>query len=153
MFEDEITEYPANDQTPAITGAEQIIKLISWLQINKNQFAMSIGVPQAILSHILSGRNKPSLDVMKKIMQAYPQINPHWLLFGDGDMFTASAHTASKSEEAHFESQPSSVAAPIADMNNNNNAGNVVPKVQSNLKPVKTIILIFEDNTSQVINL
>ena len=50
------------------------------------QFASAIGIQRAAMSHIISGRNNPSLDVMTKILHRYPQINPDWLLLGKGEM-------------------------------------------------------------------
>ncbi len=38
------------------------------------------------MSHITSGRNNPSLDVLKKILEQFPHISPDWLLFGTGTM-------------------------------------------------------------------
>jgi hypothetical protein len=38
------------------------------------------------MSHIATGRNNPSLDVIKKIMEKYPYIDPDWLLTGKGNM-------------------------------------------------------------------
>lgn len=49
-------------------------------------FAESIGVQQSTLSHILNGRNKPSLDVVMKVHQKHPHINLEWLLYGKGEM-------------------------------------------------------------------
>lgn len=49
-------------------------------------FADSIGVQQSTLSHILNGRNNPSLDVVMKIHQRYSYINMNWLLYGTENM-------------------------------------------------------------------
>ncbi|KAA6308681.1 hypothetical protein EZS27_039697, partial [termite gut metagenome] len=49
-------------------------------------FAESIGVQQSTLSHILNGRNNPSLDVIMKIHQKYNYVNLEWLLYGTGEM-------------------------------------------------------------------
>lgn len=49
-------------------------------------FAESIGIQQSTLSHILNGRNNPSLDVIMKIHQRYNDIKLEWLLYGQGDM-------------------------------------------------------------------
>ena len=49
-------------------------------------FAESIGIQQSTLSHILNGRNNPSLDVIMKIHQRYTDINLEWLLYGNGNM-------------------------------------------------------------------
>ena len=55
--------------------------------LTPTRFADSIQVQRSGISHILSGRNKPSLDFVMKILSSYPEINPDWLLFGKGEMF------------------------------------------------------------------
>lgn len=49
-------------------------------------FAESIGIQQSTLSHILNGRNNPSLDVIMKVHQRYNYIRLEWLLYGQGSM-------------------------------------------------------------------
>nr|WP_320058655.1 helix-turn-helix transcriptional regulator [uncultured Bacteroides sp.] len=49
-------------------------------------FAESIGIQQSTLSHILNGRNNPSLDVIMKVHQRYTYINLEWLLYGTGNL-------------------------------------------------------------------
>lgn len=49
-------------------------------------FAESIGIQQSTLSHILNGRNNPSLDVIMKVHQKYNYVNLEWLLYGHGNM-------------------------------------------------------------------
>ncbi len=55
-------------------------------KLSPTQFATEIGVQRSALSHVLSGRNKPSLDFMMKIKARYPDINLDWLLLGKGKM-------------------------------------------------------------------
>ena len=50
------------------------------------QFAELIGISPASLSHILNGRNKPSLEVVTKIHKACKYVNMDWLLYGEGEM-------------------------------------------------------------------
>ena len=50
------------------------------------EFAEKIGISTSSLSHIFSGRNKPSLEVVMRIQKAYPSINLNWLLYGEGNM-------------------------------------------------------------------
>ena len=45
-----------------------------------------IGVNRATISHILSGRNKPSIDFLQKLLSSYPELNANWLISGVGDM-------------------------------------------------------------------
>ncbi len=64
----------------------RIKKLLEVKKISPAQFADEIEVQRSSLSHVLSGRNKPSLDFMMKIKKRYPEINLDWLLLGDGSM-------------------------------------------------------------------
>ncbi len=51
------------------------------------QFAEEIGVQPSGISHILSGRNNPSLDFVIKMLHRYPSLAADWLLFGRGSMY------------------------------------------------------------------
>src|SRR5690606_41556242 len=51
------------------------------------QFAEEIGVQPSGISHILSGRNNPSLDFVIKMLHRYPSLSHEWLLFGRGPMY------------------------------------------------------------------
>jgi len=48
-------------------------------------FADEIGVQRSSISHLLNGRNKPSLDFVMKLVDAYPSVNLYWLLMGIGN--------------------------------------------------------------------
>ena len=48
-----------------------------------SEFADKIGVKRSNLSHVLSGRNKPSLDFLVKVITAYPKVNASWLITGE----------------------------------------------------------------------
>ena len=65
---------------------ERILQLIQEEAQTNAEFADKIGISTSSLSHILTGRNKPSLDVVMHIHKAYPTINLDWLLYGEGDM-------------------------------------------------------------------
>ena len=67
---------------------ERIEEIMREAKVTSSQFAKIIGVKQASLSHILTGRNNPSLDVIMKINQAYPGIHLEWLLYGKGEKGT-----------------------------------------------------------------
>ena len=67
---------------------ERILNLIKSLNLSPSQFADEIGVQKSGISHLISGRNKPSLEFVQKILSKYPDINPEWLLSGKGSMTT-----------------------------------------------------------------
>lgn len=55
--------------------------------ITQSQFADSIGVARASVSHILAGRNKPGFDFIESMMKRYPSLNINWLISGQGRMY------------------------------------------------------------------
>ena len=67
---------------------ERIRILLESRQLTPTQFADVIGVARPIVSHILSGRNKPSLEVVQRILAAMPDLAMPWLLNGTGPMLT-----------------------------------------------------------------
>ena len=67
---------------------ERIRILLESRQLTPTQFADVIGVARPIVSHILSGRNKPSLEVVQRILAAMPDLAMPWLLNGTGSMLT-----------------------------------------------------------------
>ena len=64
-------------------------RLKNWMEsegLKSSSLADTIGVNRATISHILSGRNKPSIDFLEKLLSAYPNINANWLISGIGYM-------------------------------------------------------------------
>jgi transcriptional regulator with XRE-family HTH domain len=50
--------------------------------LTPSAFADQLGVQRSNVSHVMSGRNKPSLDFLEKIIVTYPRVNAHWLITG-----------------------------------------------------------------------
>ncbi len=65
---------------------QEIVKRISQIleeqQLSSSAFADIIGVQRSSISHVLSGRNKPSLEFILKIIRSFPSYSTDWLLFG-----------------------------------------------------------------------
>ena len=64
-------------------------RLKEWMEsedLKSSSFADKIGVNRATISHILSGRNKPSIDFLQKLLSNYPELNANWLITGIGFM-------------------------------------------------------------------
>jgi transcriptional regulator with XRE-family HTH domain len=64
--------------------AKRLQKVIDFYDESASSFAEKIGVQRSSISHILSGRNKPSLDFIMKILSSYPEVELYWLLNGKG---------------------------------------------------------------------
>jgi transcriptional regulator with XRE-family HTH domain len=66
---------------------ERLIQLLDLEQLSPSKFADLIGVQRSSISHIISGRNKPSFDFLQKTLKAFPGLNASWLLMGEGTMY------------------------------------------------------------------
>jgi len=69
-----------------MTLTEKIELLIKRTQMSASQFADVINIPRSSISHIISGRNKPSLDVVQKILKSFPEISAEELLYEDRNL-------------------------------------------------------------------
>jgi transcriptional regulator with XRE-family HTH domain len=65
----------------------RILKFLSSENKTSAQFAEEIGVQPSGVSHILSGRNNPSLDFVMKMLNRYPALSTEWLMFGREPMY------------------------------------------------------------------
>lgn len=64
----------------------RIQNIIEKFGLSSNAFAKEIDVNRSTISHILSGRNKPSIEVLQKILKRFPGISVAWLLLGQGSI-------------------------------------------------------------------
>lgn len=75
--------------------------------ITQSQFADSINVARASVSHIIAGRNKPGFDFIENMARRYPALNLEWLIIGKGKMYK-------NQEDSLFnDDQPQEISAQI----------------------------------------
>ena len=60
-------------------------KILDYYGLSASAFAEIITVQRSSISHILSGRNKPSLEFITKVLHAFPDIDLAWILSGSGE--------------------------------------------------------------------
>jgi len=65
--------------------SQRLQKIFNYYDLSAAAFADAVNVGRSSISHILSGRNKPSLDFVLKIVQTYPEVELYWLLNGTGN--------------------------------------------------------------------
>jgi transcriptional regulator with XRE-family HTH domain len=63
---------------------DRIVKIMQIKNLNATQFAEVLEIQRSGISHIISGRNKPSLDLIIKIKESFPEFSLDWLIFGRG---------------------------------------------------------------------
>ncbi|MCG8805870.1 helix-turn-helix transcriptional regulator [Tenacibaculum finnmarkense] len=60
-------------------------KILSYYNLTSSTFADTIEVQRSSISHLLSGRNKPSLDFVMKTVNKFPEVDLYWFLYGEGE--------------------------------------------------------------------
>lgn len=134
--------------------------------ISQAQFAETLGVARASVSHILSGRNKPGFDFLESMIRHYPALNFEWLLTGRGRMYDT-AKTAldapvrpvsplpSEPEESLFAAAEyrQETAPEVPNSRQNASINDLVNNVQNivNKKNISKIVVFYSDGTFQEI--
>ncbi len=89
---------------------DRLLQLLDLEQLSPSKFADLIGVQRSSVSHVLSGRNKPSYDFLQKTLKAFPGLHADWLVMGKGAMY---AHTAKTQEPTLFDGPGHSAHTPF----------------------------------------
>lgn len=118
---------------------QRIKDLIEQSKMTNAEFSEYIGVNKASLSHVLSGRNKPSLDFVMKILEAFPSIHSDWLLFGKDNQKPSTA-------DAQVETPVSEVNTPV------DVAGKLEEKKAWNDDEIEQVILVYSGNRYRVLD-
>jgi len=86
---------------------ERIKAIMAHYQLRAAQFSDTIGMQRSAVSHVLSGRNNPSLDFVLRIKKHFPEISLNWLLLGEGQMFGNDVSSPASGSQDLFTGQPS----------------------------------------------
>lgn len=95
---------------------ERISKVIEYSNLTSSEFADEIDVQRSSISHITSGRNKPSLEFIIKIKSRFPEILWDWLVTGEGEMLKSDLKETKvlelEPEEIHEEEKNKTTSLP-----------------------------------------
>lgn len=137
---------------------EKLQKLMASEQLTSSRFAELLGIQPSGVTHLLGGRNKPSFDLVQKILRRFPHINPDWLLLDSEQMYR------SEEEESEIAVSTTNTEAPITPVNaekfsatqntqfsESSNLGSNIEQLTTtarvNRKNVKRVIVLFDDHT------
>lgn len=144
---------------------EKLTILMKSEQLTMTKFAELLGIQPSGISHILSGRNNASLDMVKKVLRRFPQINPDWLLLDKDEMYRTelpnqsselplgggenlSAATSSDATSSNIsESSTLSSHQPSAPQATQTTTQDVLTSLSANPTRVKRVILLLDDHT------
>ena len=106
-------------------------------QLSASAFADEIGVQRSSVSHVLSGRNKPSLEFIQKVLKRYPKVDGNWLISGstqiDKEKVVLDIEESSKAEASN-----SDLKEEIPNQKSTSNA---------NSRSIQRILVFYNDNT------
>ena len=79
--------------------SNRLQEIMDFYQLSASALADKIGVQRSSISHILSGRNKPSLEFVMKVLSSFPEVDLYWLLNGKGEFPSIKNQTKGNTEE------------------------------------------------------
>lgn len=129
--------------------------ILDYYGLNASSFADNIGVQRSSLSHLLSGRNKPSLDFILKILEVYPEVDLYWILNGKGSFPKVSVNqkisnqSSSSDYSANQEIVPPSIVSPdkaIASETNSNIQDSTAQELVKESE-IDKIVIFYKDGT------
>ena len=134
---------------------ERMLEFLRAENKSSAQLAEEIGVQPSGISHIISGRNNPSLDFVLKMLEKYPYLSTEWLLFGKGIMYRDSRM------QTLFDESNSAGDNKVLSINDNEahdsyesdqpeivkNAGVETKKSPGKVSPLNRIVWFYEDNS------
>ena len=139
---------------------DRIKKIMDSEDLSAARFADRLEINRAVVSHILNGRNNPSLDVVTKILSEMNYINPDWLLQGVGSMYKDGYRRKEEIDRSLFSTEAINAEddtdkTEYAEEKSLKNAEKAVKSTDSegvspvsvNDRKVKQIIVYYDDNT------
>lgn len=114
--------------------------ILDYYQLNASTFADKIGVQRSSLSHLLSGRNKPSLDFVVKITETFPEVDLYWFLVNKGS-FPKNNDVSIKNSEKDIELK--TVESPMKQRSEIK----PIEKITSVESEIEKIVFFFKDGT------
>lgn len=129
---------------------ERIAHIMRAKNLKASDFATLLGIQPSGVSHILAGRNKPSLEFVKKIKETFPEYNLDWIIFGTGPMTTSEPFKESQKET--FNESPSNTGMLPIDFEQPQNMEDLMDptdETENHLGSagVKSMLVLYDDGT------
>ena len=123
-------------------------RILGYYSLTSSTFAETIDVQKSSISHLMSGRNKPSLDFVLKIVDKYPEVALYWLLNGEGSFPKNKENKVllEKTEDTLSPSLPTPSLFDSKEKISNSQNKNVPEKIVQDKKLIK-IILLYDDGS------
>jgi plasmid maintenance system antidote protein VapI len=139
---------------------DRIAHIIRAKNLTATQFAEMMQIQPSNVSHLLSGRNKPSLDFLIKLKDVFPEYSFDWIILGKKPI-TLSEKTQSVKEELQNNDQFPIVETSsnfgdifsVAEKSGQDTINTITETKMEQSKQVKQIVYIYDDNTFEIYHL
>jgi len=125
--------------------SKRLQKILDFYGVTATSFSEKIAFNRSTISHLLSGRNKPSLEFVMKVLQTYPEVDLYWLLYGKGSFPTPLNKINTQIKTTSKQNTLPGVEA------ENSVFENMALKI-SNTSAIERIILCYKDGTFKQYN-
>jgi len=133
---------------------KRLEKIFEYYDLSASSFADKIEVGRSSISHIVSGRNKPSLDFVMKVVSTFDEVDLYWLLNGKGTFpksdttVQSSTPPRPQSSFSDFDTSPTQDLFSDAEHHSNSIENHIAPK-PSNVKSkaIAKIIVLYTDGS------
>lgn len=118
--------------------------------LTASRLAEILEVKPAAISHILSGRNKPSFELLCKIVNRFPQINPYWLLGDAEEMRNANIPISTSESQVTSSGTLFDLSEGATSKSDNSNIAPDIPTLstaQLGRSDIEKIIIVYRDQT------
>ena len=92
---------------------KRLESVLDYYNLSASAFADKIGVQRSSLSHLLSGRNKPSLDFIIKVIEVFPEVDLYWILNGRGNFPRSESELSSASRNQKYTPYPTEIDSSV----------------------------------------
>ena len=135
---------------------DRIAHIIRAKNLTAAEFALRLGIQPSNISHLLSGRNNPSLDFVKKLKETFPEYSLEWIIFGRGPItlsepFVPVAPIEPVSPDTQHENPEESVVEETLFEQLKDETSPIELPQPSPIVTLKQIILVYSDNTFEQI--
>lgn len=127
--------------------SEKIKLILSHKNTSPSIFADEIGIQRSSMSHILAGRNKPSLDIVQKIIRRYPDLGINWILDGEELEFKAEPEMPEKAMSKQHSGHLVNQTPPVSKVDPTAQAVDTISPLRG--RTVEKIVIFYSDGTFQ----
>ncbi len=131
--------------------SDRLQMLFDYYELTAGAFADEIEVGRPSVSHILSGRNKPSLDFVMKVVKRFKEVDLYWLLNGKGSFPSGITTTSTEKPNIHLNKTVSVEGGnSLPPVQENQSTPISFPEDSSNSKKVAKVIVLYQDGSFEI---